>query len=328
MKRDKKLICYVDDDRDEIERFRKNMSRRYEIAAGVSFEEAVSALSGRRPDLFLLDLYFGNKTTPLQRQKILRADRRVTKAEIAIRKLMSEVDQQPEGGYRLAHDVAENYKGIPRAFFSRKAFLEDALRAFEMDVPLLEKPDPDPNIPTDGYDTAFRRGADQVARQIDRLIPPTSLVVFISHSAADAAIAEKLIDLIERAVEISPRLIRCTSVDGYKLPQECCVVVGLLTKSSLNSPYVLMELGAAWGFNKTAILLLDDVTSDALPGPFKEVNALRLNHRPDLEAFVDAIANNSGLKRIVKEASYAAAVDDLVTVRVERRRTGRTRRRR
>lgn len=63
-------------------------------------------------------------------------------------------------------------QGTPRIFFSRKAFLQDALRAHENGLSVLEKPDPDevdqhtPNP----YDSAFRRNGEQLARYLDRII--------------------------------------------------------------------------------------------------------------------------------------------------------------
>ena len=68
MTTDKKVICYVDDEKDEIRRFRKNMESYYIVAAGVSLNEAVAQLGGRRPDLFLLDLYHGKRASPKERE--------------------------------------------------------------------------------------------------------------------------------------------------------------------------------------------------------------------------------------------------------------------
>ena len=46
----------------------------------------------------------------------------------------------------------------------------------------------------------------------------TELDIFISHSGQDQQIASVLIDLLRTAMDIPPKRIRCTSVDGYRLP--------------------------------------------------------------------------------------------------------------
>ena len=326
MTTDKKVICYVDDEKDEIRRFRKNMESYYIVAAGVSLNEAVAQLGGRRPDLFLLDLYHGKRASPKEREAIREADQRVTAAEDEIRALMNRAGLTPNEGYALANEVDKRFPGIPRAFFSRKAFLEDALRAFDLGVPLLEKPDPDPRTPGETYDQAFEKHADHIDRRIQRLmgVPATGIRVFISHASADAALAKKLIDLIEAGLEAPDGTIRCTSVDGYKLHagddapetlrgnlQECSVVIGLLTEASVTSSYVLMELGAAWAFKKTAILLLHGVAFDQLPGPFKDVHALRLDNQPDLAELINTISKHAWLMRRSNEPKYIASMNEL-----------------
>ena len=91
-----------------------------------------------------------------------------------------------------------------------------------------------------------------------------SIRIFISHSEADKALAKTLIELIRLALNVEPSGIRCTSVDGYKLPTgtkipdqikaevfNCEVFVALLTPHSLRSTYVLFELGARWGHSES-----------------------------------------------------------------------------
>src|SRR5262245_34111256 len=119
----KKIICYVDDNRDELARFRRFMADQYEIASGVNLDEALRELGGRRPDLFLLDLYFGTNTSDEQRAAILAADQEEARAEFNVLQLMIKYGQRSDEGFDLVDRVTARFKNVPRAFFSRRAFL-------------------------------------------------------------------------------------------------------------------------------------------------------------------------------------------------------------
>jgi hypothetical protein len=88
-------------------------------------------------------------------------------------------------------------------------------------------------------------------------------MLFISHSSGDLAIIEPLVGLLRSALAISPDSLRCTSLDGYRLPGGASIdeqlrrevhdaeaFVGLISHRSLQSMYVLFELGARWGAGK------------------------------------------------------------------------------
>ena len=89
--------------------------------------------------------------------------------------------------------------------------------------------------------------------------------VFISHSSHDRELAQVLVDLVRNALkDLEETEIRCTSVDGYGLPaglpadetlrievHQAALVIGLITPNSINSVYVLFELGARWGARQT-----------------------------------------------------------------------------
>jgi TIR domain len=158
----------------------------------------------------------------------------------------------------------------------------------------------------------------------------SAIRIFISHAAVDAKLAKALIDLIESGLDAPDGTIRCTSVDGYKLDggdsapdvlrdnlKGSAVVLGLLTKAGLASPYVLMELGAAWGFKTTAIpLLAPGVPFADLPGPFKEVHALRLDYEPDMAGFLATIGRRTGLPSRDNPAKIQAALKALTAAAV------------
>ena len=90
--------------------------------------------------------------------------------------------------------------------------------------------------------------------------------------------------------------IRCTSVDGYRLPagistdqqlkseiHDSKVLIGLISPSSISSYYVLFELGARWGANKPLIpLITNKKGAELLKGPLQGINALNTNSEAQL----------------------------------------------
>jgi hypothetical protein len=150
--------------------------------------------------------------------------------------------------------------------------------------------------------------------------------IFVSHSHSDVEIAKKLIEVIETGLKIPEHAIRCTSVPGYRLEggddapevlrrnlRESSVVLGLLTRSSLDSECVLMELGAAWALEKLAIPLLGPGTSlGALPGFFRDLHALKISEPPDLASLIGTIAKHTQLAKKDNAARHWDALNGLV----------------
>ena len=162
--------------------------------------------------------------------------------------------------------------------------------------------------------------------------------IFISHSSADAKVAKALIDLLRDAFNIEPARIRCTSVPGYKLEagahtetqlrqeiQQSRVFIGLLSEISLDSAYVLFELGARWGMmqsnyyggmgmsgmkNKIFPLLAAGASGSIIRGPLKAYNALSCEKAADLHQLVAEIGKELGQS----PGSAAAYQDKLETV--------------
>lgn len=139
----------------------------------------------------------------------------------------------------------------------------------------------------------------------------SNIRVFISHAAADGIIAKELVDLVNNALIVpGDEAIRCTSVEGYDLPLgaqsvpvlrddifSCQAFIALLTPKSLASPFVLMELGAAWAYNKTALMCLAPwVSFGQLPGPFSQIHAVKWNSASKMAALIEAIATATGFE--------------------------------
>jgi hypothetical protein len=153
--------------------------------------------------------------------------------------------------------------------------------------------------------------------------------IFISHSSVDAEVAKALISLIKAGLEVPSRTIRCTSVDGHKLDGgdvtaealradlvSSNVVLGVLTRASVSSSYVLMELGAAWALKKRAMLLIGPGATYAdLPGPFKgAIHALKMDHTPDTQGMIETIARETGFAMTNNLAEIAAMSQTLKDV--------------
>jgi hypothetical protein len=114
--------------------------------------------------------------------------------------------------------------------------------------------------------------------------------------------------------------IRCSSVDGYRLPigantedqlreevNAAKVLIGLITPSSLTSSYVTFELGARWGANLFLAPLLAGVQPAELNRPLDLLNALSANSDSQLHQLLEDISGRLGLQ-LQRPASYVRNV--------------------
>lgn len=141
-------------------------------------------------------------------------------------------------------------------------------------------------------------------------------LIFISHSAADKSIAEHLVQFLQSALALRPEQIRCTSVEGHRLRigaatdsvlkkevLESKVFVGLISSASIGSAYVLFELGARWGADKTiAPLLAPGAGTDLLKGPLGGINALSCDSEEQLHQLIQDLSSNLGRKAVEPSA--------------------------
>jgi hypothetical protein len=148
------------------------------------------------------------------------------------------------------------------------------------------------------------------------------LTLFISHSAADAPVAKVLISLFEKSLKISARAIRCTSVDGYRLPAgvdtndalrtevfDAKLFIALLTPTSLSSTYVLFELGARWGARRPFFpVLASGATTSDLRAPLNGLNALSASVPDQVRQLVEDAAEALSL-RMEPIASFSREIE-------------------
>ena len=121
--------------------------------------------------------------------------------------------------------------------------------------------------------------------QSDRQQP---IKLFISHATADELLAGALADLCRSALALPHEAIRCTSVTGHRLPggtsvneqlrmevHEATTFIGIISYQSIQSPYVLFELGARWGASRHLLpVLAPGIRPDVLAGPLSGIHAL------------------------------------------------------
>lgn len=134
----------------------------------------------------------------------------------------------------------------------------------------------------------------------------TNLKLFISHSSKDVEFITKLVELIRSALNLRVEDIRCTSVDGYGLPggtntdeqlkqevHSAEAFVGVISTASIQSIYVVFELGARWGAGKHLIPLLTLGTdTSVLGGPLGGITALRASKRAQLIRLVEELGKS------------------------------------
>ena len=154
----------------------------------------------------------------------------------------------------------------------------------------------------------------------------STIDIFVSHSSKDAKIAKSLVLLLRAALNIPANRIRCTSVDGYRLRggahtdhelrrelRDAKVFVGLITRRSIQSTYVLFELGARWGGELPIVpMLVTSIDQDLMRGPLGGFNALACDSRSQIHQLVDDITVHLGVTS-ESAASYQDYVDEVIT---------------
>ncbi len=152
------------------------------------------------------------------------------------------------------------------------------------------------------------------------------ILVLISHSSTDKALAEALIELLRLGLGLLANQIRCSSVDGYRLPagvntddqlraeiNSVAVLVGLLTPNSLASTYVLFELGARWGAGLFMIPLLAGISAEKMRGPQRVLNALSCETQGQLIQLVEDIGKQLDRKP-QSTASYLKQIKTVISL--------------
>jgi hypothetical protein len=149
--------------------------------------------------------------------------------------------------------------------------------------------------------------------------------LFISHSSRDIEVVRLVVRLLRGSLGLRATQIRCTSLDGYRLPAgaefgsslrtevvEAKVLVGVISSQSFDSVYVLFELGARWGANKPLIPLLAPGTdATILRGPIAQLNAMRCDQPGSLHQLIGNIGDQLSIQP-ENPAAYQEDIDRIV----------------
>ena len=173
-------VCFIDDEETETNRFQHFMEDIFDVGVGSSIETAEENLRAnhpaiRKPDLYLLDMYYSvnNISSSAQKLKELEdAKKTFLKAQTDFKNKLSDLDQTPEGGYKLADSLVKRHRRN-FAFFTRKGMAEDVEKALveKKAIAVIMKPNPnetqlrDPDLQK-VYDEAFQSNV----RNLERLI--------------------------------------------------------------------------------------------------------------------------------------------------------------
>lgn len=117
--------------------------------------------------------------------------------------------------------------------------------------------------------------------------------VFISHSTKDQFIARTISNLLEaRGKQFGVKTFldeRDISI-GDSIPEtirngirSCDEFLVLISKNSINRPWVLIEISTAWVLRKRIIAVIDKVSPEEMPELMLPYKAVDLN---DLEAYI------------------------------------------
>lgn len=243
----------------------------------------------------------------------------ITWPEDRLERLAMQVDmvRRMGSGQLDIFDLTHNFMWVSSNFDENTAeFVSQIIRPFVRDFLRFVHDSP-----------SFSSGISQrESSQEQELAMADELILFISHSGRDSEIAKAIITLFEKALKISARRIRCTSVDGYRLPAGADtnevlrtevfgakLFIALLTPNSLGSPYVLFELGARWGARRPLFpVLAGGATPADLNAPLNGLNALSASVDDQVRQLIED-ASEALSERLEPISSFSVEIEAVRT---------------
>ena len=151
--------------------------------------------------------------------------------------------------------------------------------------------------------------------------------LFVSHSKRDETIAKTTAELFQLAFGLAVENIRCTSVAPYQLSSGVSIddalrheahdaesFVAIITRNSIRSRFVFMELGARWGSGKEIrALLAGGFQASELPPPLSFRHAVQCDTSASIHRLVADVAED--LKASPPNAALCQSkIEDLLDV--------------
>ena len=148
------------------------------------------------------------------------------------------------------------------------------------------------------------------ARMEETKVTESPVRIFVSHSSRDANLAKAIVTLLKSSLDIKRREIRCSSLESYSLPLgqniatvlkeeltgKKVLILGLITKSSMKSNWVLFELGAAWALEHLTIPILGpDADWSDVPEPIQGNGGMKFDDSDKLSHLIDTVAKSLGI---------------------------------
>jgi len=252
----------------------------------------------------------------------------------AVRSAAAAIDSEPKylGSLKpLTEEAVKLLSGKP----SSKA-LEEVEYFLQRVETIIAVWRPDPNLSPGYIQPQWAASTDREAQEALRLakeirsagfdVPDDievegAMKIFVSHSSADKRIAEAFVNLLKAALPLSAKDIRCTSVDGYKLAAgtnsdeqlrqevfEAQVFLALLSPTSIQSIYVMFELGARWGAKRyLAPVMVAGLTPSALKAPLSSIHAVTGTSEGDLHHLIGTLSERLDVDA-ENPAAYASAL--------------------
>ena len=146
-RRTKPVLCFIDDDEDELHRFENAMQSHFTCVTATTLDDCGHKLSesGRKPDLWVLDLYFPAPGISTSRAQIEEMGAKYADLEQRLRDFRSylaSIGQGADGGLDLLRKCPLHARA-PVVMFTRKGTLDDAIRCLDAGATaVLKKPMP------------------------------------------------------------------------------------------------------------------------------------------------------------------------------------------